>query len=186
VADFGWLVNHVKKLLISSCLQNLCLLDFGFGGYEGLQGYSPPPPRHWVRPCIDRLCKYFPVLLLEPLYYRGLTSSSDIKLRGQTHGHHTVKILGCVMAISVCLRTWRAVSRTKRATLVRAFFRCGRRRQNCGCTVFPAAGVVLLPKESVGWFVSGMPTTATRGLFLTVINLSVRTIPDRPIGLAQP
>jgi hypothetical protein len=77
------------------------------------------------------------------------------------------------------------VSWTERATLVRAFFRCERRRRICNGVVVPAASIVLLSKESLGCCFSGMPTTSTWRLFLTAVNLSVRTISERPIRLAQ-
>ena len=44
--DFSWRVNHVKRL-ISSCLQNLCPLDFAWGWGD----YSRAATSTWVRQC---------------------------------------------------------------------------------------------------------------------------------------
>jgi hypothetical protein len=70
---------------------------------------------------------------------------------GEKHRGVTQKMAGLYDAsFSTFKNINSSVSWTERATLVRAFFRRGRRHRICDCVVVPAAAVVILSKESLG------------------------------------
>lgn len=95
---------------------------------------------------IYRLCKYFPGLLLEPLYYRDLTALSDLNLL--LFGAWLAEL--CDGSCSAFKNINGSVFWAKSATLMRAFFRGRRRHPSCSGLVVPATAVVLLSKDFVG------------------------------------
>jgi hypothetical protein len=103
LADFGWRVNHVQRL-ISSCLQNLCSLDSAWGwGWGEMQPRCPLTP--WVRQCqtAPTLTQVLTHSFLLPILYLGWTTNQScitfgylLNLRVQCHQgpYNTADTLG--------------------------------------------------------------------------------------------